>query len=84
MEILDRWLDRLLPAPRLGVVHTFDGSAEQAEALIKRGFFLGLNGCSLKTEEQLKVVKELPLEKIMLETDAPWCEIRPTHAGKIF
>lgn len=82
VQILDRWLDRLPGAPRRGVVHTFDGSLEQAKGLIERGFFLGLNGCSLKTEENLKVVKDLPIEHLMLETDAPWCEIRPTHAGK--
>ena len=27
------------------------------------------------------VVKEIPLSNLLLETDAPWCEIRPTHAS---
>lgn len=26
-------------------------------------------------------VKALPTDKILIETDSPWCEIRPTHAG---
>ncbi|KAF4522050.1 hypothetical protein B566_EDAN004032 [Ephemera danica] len=28
-----------------------------------------------------EVVKQLPLERILFETDAPWCEVRPSHAG---
>ena len=39
---------------------------------------------SLKTSENLEVVKSLPLESLQLETDAPWCEIRATHASATF
>lgn len=45
------------------------------------GFSIGVNGCSLKTAENLAVVGAIPLEKMMLETDGPWCEIRASHAG---
>uniref|UniRef100_A0A182PG64 Deoxyribonuclease TATDN1 n=1 Tax=Anopheles epiroticus TaxID=199890 RepID=A0A182PG64_9DIPT len=76
--ILKRNLDKL---PRRGVVHTFDGTLEAAEALIADGFAIGINGCSLKTEENLSVAAKIPDESIMLETDSPWCEIRPSHAG---
>lgn len=36
---------------------------------------------SLKTPENLETVKQLPIEKLLMETDSPWCEIRATHAG---
>lgn len=36
---------------------------------------------SLKTLDNLETVKNLPQERILLETDCPWCEIRPSHAG---
>lgn len=64
-----------------GVVHTFDGTLDQAKAFIDMGLYIGINGCSLKTEENIKTAAEIPDDKILLETDAPWCEIRPTHAG---
>jgi TatD DNase family protein len=64
-----------------GVVHSFDDSLDLALQFIESGLYIGLNGCSLKTEEHLKVVKDLPLDKILLETDCPYCEIKASHAG---
>lgn len=64
-----------------GVVHSFDGTLQQAKAFIDLGFFIGINGCSLKTDEQLKSVAQIPSSHILLETDCPWCAIRPSHAG---
>ena len=65
-----------------GVVHSFDDSHELAMKFIDDlGLYIGLNGCSLRTEENLLVAKELPLDRILLETDCPYCEIKRTHAG---
>lgn len=56
-----------------GVIHSFSGSLETANIYLKLGFLLGVNGvitfknCNLKD-----VIKEIPLEKIVLETDSPY------------
>ena len=43
-----------------------------------------LSNSSLKTVENLQVVAKIPNDCLMLETDFPWCEVRPTHAGARF
>jgi TatD DNase family protein len=65
-----------------GVVHSFDDTLELAKLFIDGlGLCIGLNGCSLRTEESLNVVNQLPLSSILLETDCPYCDIRSTHAS---
>ncbi|KAL2759643.1 hypothetical protein ACRALDRAFT_1060352 [Sodiomyces alcalophilus JCM 7366] len=64
-----------------GVVHSFTGTMEEAKELMDLGLYIGINGCSFKTAENCEVVKEIDLDLIMLETDGPWCEIRPSHEG---
>ncbi|KAK2873232.1 hypothetical protein FQN49_002505 [Arthroderma sp. PD_2] len=81
-EDFERLIAARLPhLPKGGLVHSFTGTMEEMQRLVDLGLDLGVNGCSLKTEENLEVVKAMPLDKIQIETDGPWCEIRPSHAS---
>ena len=67
-----------------GVVHSFSGTESELKELLEMGLFIGVNGCSLKTKENCEMVKKIPLDKIMLETDCPYCDIRNTHHSMQF
>ncbi|EKD16516.1 deoxyribonuclease Tat-D [Drepanopeziza brunnea f. sp. 'multigermtubi' MB_m1] len=77
MECLSIYSRRL---PKRGVVHSFTGTLEEMQELVAQGWHIGVNGCSMKTEENCAVVKAIPLERLHIETDGPWCEIRPNPA----
>lgn len=67
---------------RTGVLHSFTGTAAERDAVLGvPGLYLGVNGCSLKTADNIEVVRGIPLNRLLLETDAPYCGIRGTHAG---
>lgn len=71
-----------------GVVHSFTGTLVEAKELLDLGLYLGFNGCSLRTEEGMEIVKNVPVERILLETDAPYCSLKPSgpayHMKKTF
>ncbi|MGH8029051.1 MAG: TatD family hydrolase, partial [Arenimonas sp.] len=56
-----------------GVVHSFSGSPEQARQLFDLGFHLGLGGpvTYARAKRLHAVVRAMPLERLLLETDAP-------------
>ncbi|WP_312930393.1 TatD family hydrolase [Stutzerimonas nitrititolerans] len=68
---------------RGGIAHAFSGSWEEAREYIRLGYKLGLGGAGTwpQAHRMHRVLRQLPLESIVLETDAP--DIAPhSHAGQ--
>ena len=57
-----------------GVVHCFSGSAEMAKEILKLGMYIGLGGAVTfkNAVKPVEVAKMLPLDRLLLETDAPY------------
>lgn len=65
-----------------GIFHCFSGTAEQAKRMIDLGFMLGIGGTLTYAKSELPaVLRDIPLEHIVLETDAPYLPPAP-HRGK--
>lgn len=66
-----------------GVFHCFAGSVEMAQALIKMGWMLSFNGAATfkNAKKAPEVIAAVPLEKLMIETDAPYLTPVP-HRGE--
>lgn len=65
-----------------GIWHCFNGSVEEGHRAIDLGLHLGIGGVlTFKNAGVDKTVTRLPIEKMLLETDAPYLAPRP-HRGK--
>ena len=75
-KILSRWVRSTLSAGRLwrGVIHCFSGDVELAQKYIDIGFCISLAGSVTypSAGELVQVAREIPLDRLLLETDAPF------------
>lgn len=67
-----------------GVIHSFSSDIRNLEQILSRGLYVGLNGIMTftKDEKQLDAARTVPLERLLLETDAPFLTPTPFR-GKI-
>jgi TatD DNase family protein len=75
-NILSGWVRATLSAGRLrrGVIHCFSGDIELAQRYIEIGFYISLAGSVTypSAGELVQVAREIPLDRLLLETDAPF------------
>lgn len=62
-----------------GVIHSFSAHEKQLEQALSRDLYIGLNGIMTftKDENQLAAARKVPLQKLLLETDAPFLTPKP-------
>lgn len=66
-----------------GIFHCFGGSIEEANDIIKMGFHLGIGGIiTYKNSGLDAIIKNIPLEHIVLETDAPYLAPVPNRGKR--
>jgi TatD DNase family protein len=88
IKILDEWVSGLQSrkealAQQPGVLHSFSGSIETAKSAINLGFYIGVTGpvTYKNSKHKRQLIGNLPLERLLIETDAPYLAPEP-HRGK--
>lgn len=64
-----------------GVIHSFSSGPKQLDEVLRRGFYVGLNGILTfsRDDSQLNAARAVPLNKLVLETDAPFLTPAPNR-----
>lgn len=70
------------PVDKKGIVHSFVGSYKTAKKFIELGYKIGLNGIVTYGESYNRLIREINLESIVIETDCPYLTPRPLEKEK--
>ena len=67
-----------------GVIHSYTAGPRELDRILERGLYVGINGIATftKDEKQLETIKAIPVDRLLLETDAPYLTPAPFR-GKI-
>ncbi|HEY60947.1 MAG TPA: TatD family hydrolase [Anaerolineae bacterium] len=77
-DIIGKWYEKIPSNSPLknrpGVFHSFSSSLEFAKQAIKKGFYIGVGGpiTYKKSKNYRKLISQLPIERILIETDSPY------------
>ena len=67
---------------RYGVIHCFASGLDFAKSILETGFYLSFTGMITFVKELEEVVREVPLDKMMVETDSPYLTPKPFRGKK--
>ena len=76
-EMRQFFMDRSISSLR-GVMHSFSGTAEDARFYLERGLYISFTGVvTFKNFRELDLVKMIPVDRLLLETDSPFLTPEP-------
>jgi TatD DNase family protein len=88
LNILSEWHQELTAQnhplkEKPGVLHSFNGNLETAQKAMQLNFYIGVTGpvTYKNAEEKRQIIRQLPLERLLIETDSPFLTPVP-HRGK--
>ena len=88
LKILSEWHQELVAqnhplAEKPGVLHSYNGNLETAQKALALNFYIGVTGpvTYKNAEEKRSIIKQLPLSRLLIETDAPFLTPVP-HRGQ--
>jgi TatD DNase family protein len=88
LNILSEWHQELSAQnhplkEKPGVLHSFNGNLETAQKAMQLNFYIGVTGpvTYKNAEEKRQIIRQLPLERLLIETDSPYLTPVP-HRGK--
>lgn len=64
-----------------GVIHCFSGNSQEAKQYLQMNFYLGFTGIITFTNSDDEIIRQTPLERILIETDCPYLAPVP-HRGQ--
>lgn len=88
LDILGEWCETMKAenhplAEKPGVLHSYNGNLDTAQRAIRYNFYIGVTGpvTYKNAEEKRNIIRQLPLTRLLIETDAPFLTPVP-HRGK--
>jgi TatD DNase family protein len=84
-EAVDDTLEMLRGTGLRGVFHCFTGKLDEAQRIVEAGFHIGFTGpITFKRSDELRqIVREMPRDRLLVETDAPYLSPEPNRKIKV-
>lgn len=60
---------------KYAIFHWYTGSLSTLEKIIKEGYYVSVNSSMMKTKKGLEIIKSIPLDRILVESDGPFTKV---------
>jgi len=79
LDVIDHFCKSDGKLPK-GVFHCISGGVKYLKKVMEKGFYIGVDGNVTYSEEVKSLVKEIPLNRLLIETDSPWLTPEPLRS----